>query len=343
MDRTPKLLFICKRNEVYSFVSYSRRSSGLYNSTRFITEALVATGMQATLVEVTDNNDIDREVTQANPDIVIIEALWVVPPKFTILKQLHPHVKWFVHMHSSLPFVALEGIAAAWLYEYARTQGIGIIANSISTYDAFKTLLPDQSPLFYLPNIYPTQPMDPPVKHISQDTIHIGCYGAIRPMKNQFTQALAAIRFAEENGFLLVFHVNGKRVETGGEPVLENIRTLFTQTQGALLSEDPWIDSEDFVKFLSTEISMGMQVSMTETWNVISCDYTAAGLPMVVSKEIPWASRFCRAANLESVEDIVHTMNMVYNNSWLVRLNQCYLAQRSREALARWIEFVESQ
>lgn len=87
-----RVLFICKKNNNYGFVSYSKKNSGLFNSTRFIVEALVARGIDAGIVEVTDNNDIDREVTQFKADIVVIEALWVVPEKFLVLQKLHTNV-----------------------------------------------------------------------------------------------------------------------------------------------------------------------------------------------------------------------------------------------------------
>lgn len=147
-----KIQFILKKNETYSFTHYCRRSSGLWNSVSFVSRALSIAGFEGVeQVEVGDNNDIDREVTRFKPDVVIIEALWVVPEKFDVLKKLHPKVKWFVHMHSGLPFLALEGIAMEWLIGYD-DRGVGIIANSPDTFDAFNILAPGA--VKFLPNIY---------------------------------------------------------------------------------------------------------------------------------------------------------------------------------------------
>src|ERR1700733_12166807 len=113
-----KILFLCKINECYGFqqYSYSRKSSGLFNSTQFVSSALNAAGFNSKVVDVIDNNDIDREVSLFKPDIVVIEALWVVPSKFDVLKKLHPNVHWFVHLHSHIPFLSIEGIAIEWLF-----------------------------------------------------------------------------------------------------------------------------------------------------------------------------------------------------------------------------------
>ena len=58
--------------------------------------------------------------------------------------------------------------------------------------------------------------------------IDIGCFGAIRPMKNTFHQALACIEFAELKNKTLRFHVNTSRVEQSGENVVKNLRAIAT-------------------------------------------------------------------------------------------------------------------
>ena len=71
-----KILFIIKKR-----ISYNNKvvSFGLINSSKFVCEAInKLKNIEAKVVDVVDNNCIDREVSQYKPDIVIIEALWVV-------------------------------------------------------------------------------------------------------------------------------------------------------------------------------------------------------------------------------------------------------------------------
>lgn len=332
-----RILFICKKNENYGFTTYTRRSSGLFNSTRFIVEGLLRRGVHADIIEVMDNNDIDREVRTYKPDIVVIEALWVVPEKFPILRRLHPTVKWFVHMHSGLPFLALEGIAMDWLTRYPEV-GVGIIANSRETEEAFKSILPDRV-VHYLQNVYIPRLRPPIAFRTNKRSIDIGCFGAVRPMKNQLAQAIAAMEFANRQGKRLRFHINASRVELGGAPVLKNLVQLFDYFDDHELVMHPWMEHDDFLHLLHNEIELGMQVSLTETFNVVTADYVTAGIPIVISKEVKWASSF-NVAEDDSTTDMVSIMTRVWRSSVLIRWNQGLLQANSDEAQDQWFKWV---
>lgn len=337
--KNPSILFICKKNDCYGFVSYTRRSSGLFNSTQFIVKALRSRGIDAHIVEVTDNNDIDREVSKFKPSLVVIEALWVVPDKFDTLKQLHPRVKWFVHLHSQIPFLALEGVAIEWLFGYAQ-RGIGVITNSRACGDALRTLFIPQQ-ITDLRNVYLTHPSVPPCcpSKASKTTIDIGCFGAIRPFKNHLEQALAAIEFAHQKGQRLKFYINASRVETGGEPVLKNLIQLFKKTSGTELVQLPWLEPEDFLHLLRTRIDLALQVSFTETFNVVTADAITTGVPVVVSEEIDWVCGLNQVSDF-TVTKLVHTMHRVWKNRILAAWNQHLLKAYSQNAQSDWLHFI---
>lgn len=332
-----RIQFILKKNEVYSFYSYCRRSSGLWNSTRFIVEALQARGIQTDIVECDDNNQIDREVTRFKPDVVVIEALWVVPEKFHVLKRLHPKVQWFVHLHSHMPFLALEGIAMQWILAYAK-QGIGLIANSEESYEALLSILTPEE-LTYLPNVYLGK-MRSLHKQRNKPVIDVGCFGAMRPLKNHLLQALCAIEFAKQKGKGLRFHINASRTETGGEPVLKNLRALFKDDRRCTIElvEHPWMEPGAFLDLLQSTMDIGMQVSLTETFNVVSADYVTAGVPVVASKEVSWLSQYSKAED-NSVPDILRVMNGAYKSRLLPAWNQNLLSFYSSHAQRLWYSF----
>lgn len=334
-----RIQFILKRNETYSFTHYCRRSSGLWNSVSFVSQALNDAGIETEQIEVIDNNCIDKNLTRFKPDVCIIEALWVVPEKFDVLKKLHPKVKFFAHMHSGVPFLALEGIAMQWLKGYVE-RGIGIIANSIDSYNAFKSIVPSKL-LYCLLNTYGVAPLSPVRNLTDQETLNVGCFGAVRPMKNPLSQALASIQVARYLGKKLRFHINGSRIETGGDPVMKNLKQLFSQQKDACLVLWKWMELDEFIQKLHSDIDIGLQVSMSETFNFVAANYISAGLPIVVSREIPWASAFSQCKQ-DTIQEMTKLMKRALRWRCLIPRNQQLLTETAQVASTRWIEFAKA-
>jgi hypothetical protein len=169
--------------------------------------------------------------------------------------------------------------------------------------------------------------------------LDIGCFGAIRPLKSHLLQAMAAIRFANELQLPMQFHINSSRVETNGEPVLKNLRALFDVTPNCALVDHHWMEPEEFLQ-VCHRLDIGMQVSLSETFNVVSADYVTSGIPIVVSKEVSWASRFSKAID-DDILDIVKVMKRVYKNRALVEWNQWLLSKNCTKAEQMWVAFVK--
>jgi hypothetical protein len=290
-------------NDRVQFITCSRVkdtygiTSGLFNSATFVTNFLITKGYEARLDPVVDANGIDRVVTKYDPDVVIIEALWVPPAKFQELLSLprHRDRKWIVRIHSKAPFLANEGLATRWIHQYTQvTAGtIHIAPNTMELTSQLSTAFPDGSFIF-LPNIYfpkrhdfTMQPKDPHV-------LNVGCFGAIRPMKNTYQQALAAIAFANQECKILRFHINGTRVEQKGESVLSNLRALFENSPHELV-EHRWYHHDEFLDVASS-MDVGMQVSFSESFNIVTADMVTAGVPVVASDDIEWMPRLLRVS-----------------------------------------------
>ncbi len=297
----PRILFILKHRD-HPWGHYgSHLSSGLWNSVCFLICLLKLLGIICKMVEVVDNNGIDREVRAFKPTHVIIEAFWVVPAKFDVLKKLYPHITWMVRDHSETPFLANEGSAFGMVAGYLQ-RGVELIVNAPGAFtdmEAYATSLGYGGLVSYGPNYYPVhEPADwrhlKPHPKRADDTVKVGCFGAIRPLKNHAVQAVAAIRYAAHLGKKLEFHVNATRVEGGGNPILNNLRAMFAATPRAKLVEHGWVNHPEFLELLR-EIDILLQVSFSETFNIVSADGVAASCPVVVSKEVPWLQPYAVA------------------------------------------------
>ena len=352
---TMKVLFILKYRELdyngdgcetKTWAYANGLSSGLLNSARFVNNMLnTIPGIESNLVQVNDNNDIDREVTKYKPTHVIIEAYWVVPEKFQVLTRLHPKVKWIIRNHSNVPFLANEGIAFGWTIDYLKIPNVFVSCNHTLAQRDFQQMARSLDEdlahkLVYLPNYYPLDDIAPKPRARCREVLDIGCFGAIRPLKNHMTQALAAIEYARQHNKHLKFHINGNRVEGNGGPILKNLRELFKRTPNADLVEHSWLDHQSFLNLVGS-MDMGLQVSYTETFNIVAADFVAANVPVVTSSEIFWIDPFFYA-NVNDVSSMIRAMNRVtafkkfmtlFNHSNRLRLNRY-----NKKSKLRWVE-----
>lgn len=333
-----KILFLTKKGQKYSEeYGYSHCASGLKNSARFVVDMLKALDVDVKLVDVIDNNDIDREVFKFKPDIVVIEALWVVPEKFKVLRHLHPRVQWVVRVHSEVPFLAMEGIAMEWITKYLKESNVFVAFNSRRAQLEFLEITKSEKVL-YLPNFFPVGPnkrAEKKHKHV----LNVGCFGAIRPMKNQLMQAMAAVRYADLSNKFLYFHINASRVEQRGEPVLQNIRELFKYAPNAVLVEHAWLSHDHFQKVLHN-MDLSMCVSLSETFCIVAADSVHLGVPLVCSEEVRWANDISKA-DPSSMNSIVNRMeNVLKYRMYANFVNRRGLRRYDEHSVDEWLRFV---
>lgn len=328
-----KILFVVKATSEYGGCVMPSKS-GLRNSARFVVDAIdQLSDVVAVLEIVRDGNAIDKHLHHFRPDVCVIEAIWVTPAKLRELITKYPAIRFVVRVHSKTPFLAMEGMAIEWLKEYSRDAIISF--NHADTGAEFERLGIRN---VFLPNIYPMV-VHRPFKevHKKHHYYKIGCFGAIRPFKNHLAQAMAAIQFAEKQRAAVHFFINYSRVEQKGESILKNLRALFAGTRHKLV-EIEWLDHLDFIKLLAG-MDACMQVSFTETFNIVTADSIHAHVPVVVSKEIDWLT--CRKANAGSESDIAKVLEYVIENKRdLVEDNIHDLNEYNQHAVLKWFRFI---
>ena len=317
-----KVLFLLKKHGEYNFTPFPEATSksGLLNSVKYLADALRNNLHINVVIEVCqDGNEIDKYVHKHRPNFCIIEALWATPAKMNELCDIWKSVDFIVRIHSKIPFLASEGIAVEWIKGYVEiNKNLFVAFNNYDTYNDFSSI---GIPCLYMPNIYeicvPKENLfckmlrliNHPKENCSE--LLVGCYGAIRPLKNTLLQAIAAIRYCDKYSKTLKFYVNATRLEQGGESVLKNLKALFKDTPHELIQVG-WLCHEDFKQQIA-KMDIGLQVSLSESFNIVTADFVDVGVPIVVSKDINWISKKCLADN-QSVESIVERMEHVLEN-----------------------------
>jgi hypothetical protein len=359
--RKNKILFILKRRDNHGdydcqdFTSSTnlpstKLTSGLFNSASFVVDMLSKSGILCNLVEVTDNNDIDREVAKFKPTHVIIEGLWVVPEKFEILSKLHPTVQWLIRIHSEIPFLSMEGIAVEWIIKYMNYKSVVIACNSPRTTKDLRHLIAAyhenwnnyllEQKIILLPNFYPCTS-----KHISNidddrhRPINIGCFGAVRPLKNQLIQGIAALKYAKKHNRRLNFHMNGTRNEQGGGNNFKNISSLFDGEHNKLITY-PWMPHLEFLNVVR-QMDVSLCVSFSETFCIVAADSVNERIPLVASSEIPWCSPFSHAkpTDVDSIENAIERSLCPITRHIFIAINHKKLADYCENTQNTWIEY----
>jgi hypothetical protein len=327
-----KILFLVRTNSEYGSDIIPSKA-GLRNSARFVVDAVNKfPHTQAVLEFCRDGNEIDKWLHRFRPDICIIEAIWVSPDKLRELVSLHTHIRFVVRIHSRIPFLAMEGNSIAWVKEYVKFIVVSFNHDQTS-YDFQELGIPN----IYLPNIYPVTEFNGCEPYKRKHLYKIGCFGAIRPFKNQLSQAVAAILWAEKRKAVVHFYVNSSRVEQRGESVVKSLRALFEGTRHKLV-EIGWLEHSEFVKLIA-DMDACMQVSFTETFNIVTADCVASHVPVVVSNAINWLH--CRKADQNSESNMAEVLEYtMQHRAESVEDNIHDIAAYNHHAILKWFRYL---
>lgn len=346
----PGSLFLLKFREDYSAdPSYSgsyQIATGMWNSAKFVVDALNAAGSEARVELCIDANSIDAVTVEVDPLTIFIEGLWVTPAKFAELMALPRHAgrRWVVRIHSAIPFLASEGVAMDWISQYLQ-MGVVVAPNDPRAHSEIKLLAENlgltapqiQDRVPYLPNCYPTVfETIPPLNTSTNTHLDVGCFGAFRPLKNNLQQVFVAKRFADHLGLPLRFHTNS-RMDFGGEGPARNVNDAL-ESLGAVHVRHGWEDRETFLQSLR-DIDVLLQLSMSETFNIVAADCTLVGKPLLASNEIPWSYPLYGDPN--DVNDCVQKLKVIWaNKSFFVQGNRRGLTSYARQSISTWLRFV---
>lgn len=324
-------------------LDYYGNPFGLNNSADFITEALNESGYDAIYMPVIDGNSIDAAVVKTGAKIVLIEALWATPEKLDELSKLHKAVSWIVRIHSNIPFLALEGMAIDWIKKMLKIPRVTVVSNNLQTSLELSAVFHEKIP--YLPNVY-LRPGYCPKKVLRKDcsnseVIDVSCFGAIRPFKNHLIQGIAAIWAANKQGQILNFHVNATRVEQRGDSILHNLVALFDDTRHNLVMHG-WQDHKTFLNTVSF-MDLCMQVSFTESFNIVAADHVHVGVPVLVSPEITWLDSR-RGVSPTKCEEIANgVIDSLRHDKKEIKSNHGDLSNYNISSLRTWRLFLNNR
>lgn len=349
-----KSLFLVNTNMSYYESNY--KPLGLINSAEFIRNYLnTVDNVQAWVEEVTLEDQVDALIILHNPTLVVFEAPWVSPAKLKALADEYPLKTFVVRVHSQVAFLSSDSDAFLKLNSIFKLKKTGFLSTQLfgsSLFPHYENIIVATNNLEfkqqiesalgyeiqYLPNIYRDFTVTLPMR-VDNSFINIGCFGGLRPLKNQVFQAICAIRAANTLGKILNFYINASIEDIATNPIYQNLFDLFKYTDHNLFVHE-WLTHEEFLTLIST-LDLGLQVSFSETFNIVAADFVSSGIPIIVSDSISWLPINYQSSTINSAELTSMIINFYENrNSEKLRLRAInYLNAEIEDAKLLWFVY----
>lgn len=249
--------------------------------------------------------DLDSKLAPAPVDHVIISAPWIPTADLQELCIRYPNTQFAVNCHSNVGFLQADRNGVKLLREAMELElgnsNFHLAGNSQRFCDWLHEAF--GAPCAFLPNLYFLAEGQPsPSRVFSGGTLRVGVFGATRPLKNLMSAAGAALEISRNLRAPLELWMSAGRVEGGGETVMAAVKEMLLNLPHVTLMLNGWQSWPKFRKVVS-HMHLLLQPSYTESFNMVTADGIAEGVPSVVSKAIDWAPEHWKA-DVDDVLDI---------------------------------------
>ena len=311
------------------------------NSAKFLRCA----GIRADVWPITSPQDLRAQLAAAQDNdpvtCVVISAPWIPTLELASLAAAFPETRFAVNCHSNLGFLQADPNAMKLVREGAelerQTWNFRVAGNNQRLAKWITDAYGVPSP--WLPNLYHLDPAVPAGRALfNGGTLRIGAFGATRPLKNFMTAAGAAVQIAAAMRADVELWMSSGRNEGAGS-LVEAIKQMTHGLPHVKLVESGW---QTWPQFRQTVRSMHLllQPSYTETFNVVTADGIAEGVPSVVSDAIEWAPRNWKA-RVDDVDHVAKTGLRLLREKSAARKGLRALRNYNKRALRAWLEFLQ--
>ncbi len=271
---------------------------------------------------------------------VVVSAPWIPTVEWQRITSDFPNIQFAVNCHSNVGFLQADTNGVKLVREAMEieraTWNFHLAGNSRKfcrwVDDAYRV------PCSYLPNLYYLESARIPNRPLFQGgTLRVGAFGATRPLKNFMSAAAAALEIASRLRTNLELWVSSGRAE-GGAGIMDAVRAMVGGLANVKLVQGGW---QSWPKFRETVRNMHllMQPSYTESFNMVTADGIAEGVPSVVSEAIDWAPEHWKAS-IDDVWDIARIGRSLLSDGMAAEDGMTALQTHNRHGLKAWLSFL---
>jgi hypothetical protein len=323
---------------------------GLGVSSMMTAKTLRANGIWAEVWGVSSADDLRAWLKQAHqaaaaggavdPTHVVIAAPWIATADLESLAAAWPEIAFTVVSHSNFPFLQADPGAVRLLRDAARLQQLthNVFVGGVTA--KFTELASEiwRTEVALLPNLYDLDSASQQTRAPWRDgdTLRIGLFGALRVLKNPLSGVAAAIDLSAQLNVPTELYLSSGSDDQSPEAVA--IDELTAGVDGFTVIRSPWRDWPTF-RQLVARMNVLLQPSFTESFNIVTADGIAEGVPSVVSSAIDWVPSYW-TANADDVRDIVRVAEMLLRNRSAANDGLAALSRYVTQGLQSWQEFL---
>ena len=304
-------------------------------------KSLTASGVSAQVVPALGANDLHVAIAN-DPTIthVNISAPWIPSADMQGLLNMHPGVTFSLICHSNVGFLQADP-QGVLLFRQAQeleraSHNFHVGGNCQRFVDWVRTTY--NVPCTWFPNMYWLDGNTDVHRPAWQSgTLRIGLFGATRPLKNFMSAAGAALTIGRTLRADLEIWMNSGRTE-GGESVMNSIRRMVEGVSSAKIVQTGWQSWPQFRETVS-HMHLLMQPSYTESFNMVTADGIASGVPSVVSDAIDWCPDHWQA-KADDVLDIARVGKQLLSDAHAPAAGLHALQAHNVVALAAWRSYL---
>src|SRR5437764_831216 len=288
----PKLILAYKNFAAHKNISHI----GLGVSALNTAKVLAQHGVDSEVWPILQAADLANQLRKSPATHVVIAAPWIPAPDLQGLIASFPATRFAVNCHSNVGFLQADANGVRLIRDSMEIEmgsaHFNVAGNSIRFCRWINAAY--GAPCTYLPNLYYLGDPAAARPGFSGGALRIGAFGATRPLKNFMSAAGAALTIARGLKANLEFWVSSGRTEGGGDTVLNAVRAMLDNLPGISLVQSGW---QSWPKFrqVAGHMHLLLQPSYTESFNMVTADGVAAGVPSVVSEAIDWAPQHWKA------------------------------------------------
>jgi hypothetical protein len=302
-------------------------------------KTLRASGIAAEVWPITSAADL-RTRLDSTISHVVTSAPWIASPEWQRMTADHPNTGFAVNCHSNVGFLQADSNGVKLVREgldiERGTWNFHVAGNSRRFCRWLRSAY--RAPCAYLPNLYHLERQPPAPRALFQGgTLRIGAFGATRPLKNFMSAAGAALEIATRLGASLELWVSAGRTE-GGNGIMNAVRAMTDGLPHVKVVENGW---QSWPAFRATvrHMHLLLQPSYTESFNMVTADGVAEGVPSVVSEAIDWAPKSW-SAPCDDVLEIARAGRHLLADPFAAADGFQALTAHNADGLASWKQYL---